>query len=247
MQNNARRVAALAAMAEAGVPVDVQELLLKNDALDKALDAASGVPSPTMKEMRDALLPFANWIEAREYKIVPKLDPEMTPEDMLPDDAVIVGGPIRHSEMVVVTARDFRRARSLLSAKEQDAKELGVRMSLPIALDFADNPRPYHTLQAPADSNGELYRALKTLAAAYRSAQVQDVAGWKPPQACDGKEQLAFEAWAVSQRYDMHEHPLHYIFMDPKTSAARLGWNAALQYVRDQFAASPAPNKGNAE
>ncbi|WP_199091588.1 hypothetical protein [Bosea sp. ASV33] len=34
----------------------------------------------------------------------------------------------------------------------------------------------------------------------------------------------------------MSEHPLHYIFMDPKTDAARMGWNAALQYVRDQFA-----------
>lgn len=73
------------------------------------------------------------------------------------------------------------------------------------------------------------------------------VAGWKPPQACDGKEQLAFEAWAVSQRYDMHEHPLHYIFMDPKTSAARMGWNAALKYVRDQFAASPTSSQGDAE
>jgi hypothetical protein len=41
-------------------------------------------------------------------------------------------------------------------------------MSLEVALDFADNPRPYHTLQAPADTNGELYRALAVLAAAYR-------------------------------------------------------------------------------
>lgn len=77
----------------------------------------------------------------------------------------------------------------------------------------------------------------------YAAPPAPAVADWQPPQACDGKEQLAFEAWAVSQRYDMHEHPLHYIFMDPKTSAARLGWNAALRYVRDQFVASPAPTK----
>lgn len=41
-------------------------------------------------------------------------------------------------------------------------------MSLVVALDFADNPRPYHSLMCPADSNGELYRALKVLASEYR-------------------------------------------------------------------------------
>jgi hypothetical protein len=43
-------------------------------------------------------------------------------------------------------------------------------MVLDVALDFADNPRPHHTLQAPADTNGELYSALAVLAAAYRAA-----------------------------------------------------------------------------
>lgn len=48
---------------------------------------------------------------------------------------------------------------------------------------------------------------------------------------CDG-EQYAFEAWAQSKHYDMHEHPLHYLFMDKQTNAARQGWKAALEYVR---------------
>lgn len=69
------------------------------------------------------------------------------------------------------------RILSALSAQVQDAEEINEEMSLVVALDFADNPRPYHTLQAPADTNGELYRALRTIAAAYRSAQVQDAAG----------------------------------------------------------------------
>jgi len=43
-------------------------------------------------------------------------------------------------------------------------------MSVEVALDFADNPRPYHTLQAPADTNGELYEALAVLASSYRAA-----------------------------------------------------------------------------
>lgn len=86
------------------------------------------------------------------------------------------------------------------------------------------------------------HEARKALSAL--TAQVQDVAGWEPPQACDGKEQIAFETWASGNRYDMHEHPLHYLFMDPKTNAARQGWNAALKYVRDQFAAAPAKQEG---
>ncbi|NTE68387.1 hypothetical protein G6M85_22595 [Agrobacterium tumefaciens] len=76
------------------------------------------------------------------------------------------------------------------------------------------------------------------------SAQVQDVAKWEPPQDCERKEELAFETWASSQHYDMHEHPLHYLFLDPKTDAARQGWKAALQYVRDDFAAAPARQNG---
>lgn len=44
-------------------------------------------------------------------------------------------------------------------------------------------------------------------------------------------EHLKFEEWATAERYDMHEHPLHYLFMDSKTNAARKGWKAALRYV----------------
>ncbi|NTG20041.1 hypothetical protein G6L00_06235 [Agrobacterium rhizogenes] len=50
------------------------------------------------------------------------------------------------------------------------------------------------------------------------------------PAICDGKEQYAFEAWAKSKGFDMHEHPLHYLFMDTKTDAARQAWKAAIQY-----------------
>lgn len=70
-----------------------------------------------------------------------------------------------------------------------------------------------------------------------------DVFGWTPPQACDGKEQLAFEAWASDQGYDMHEHPLHYLFMEERTNAARMGWNAALRYVHDQHALATTEGK----
>ncbi|MGN7099345.1 hypothetical protein [Brevundimonas diminuta] len=67
--------------------------------------------------------------------------------------------------------------------------------------------------------------------------------------ACNG-EQEHFETWAKMCRYDMSEHPLHYIFTDPKTNAARMGWKAALAYVHDAaepLSAAPAPEGGAVE
>lgn len=46
------------------------------------------------------------------------------------------------------------------------------------------------------------------------------------------REQAAFEAWAKERRYEMGQHPLHYLFTDKKTNAARQGWKAALAFVR---------------
>lgn len=51
------------------------------------------------------------------------------------------------------------------------------------------------------------------------------------PKRCDGKEQWAFEEWAKGEKYDMKTHPLHWLFLDAKTYAARQGWVAALNYV----------------
>lgn len=67
-------------------------------------------------------------------------------------------------------------------------------------------------------------------------APVSHVVGYELSQDSNHQEQRAFEAWASSHGYVMHEHPLHYLFMDPKTDAARQGWKAALQYARKQFA-----------
>lgn len=92
-------------------------------------------------------------------------------------------------------------ALAALSAQVQDAEEPTKEMSLAVALDFADNPRPYHTLQAPADTNGELYRALKTIAAAYRSAQVQDVAG------TETTTRFHIE-WIAGARPPVHPNPM---------------------------------------
>lgn len=53
---------------------------------------------------------------------------------------------------------------------------------------------------------------------------------------CDGIEQDAFEEWAASNGYDMHVHPLHWLFMNEKTDAARRGWKAGLTHAAERLA-----------
>lgn len=55
---------------------------------------------------------------------------------------------------------------------------------------------------------------------------------------CDGTEQDAFEEWAAKNRYDMHQHPLHWLFLDKRTSAARDGWRAGIKHSRDRILSS---------
>lgn len=64
------------------------------------------------------------------------------------------------------------------------------------------------------------------------------------PEVCDGKEQYAFEEWAKSNRMEMREHPIYFIFLDERTDAARKGWEAGIEYCRK--AALQTPAAGNA-
>jgi hypothetical protein len=64
---------------------------------------------------------------------------------------------------------------------------------------------------------------------------------------CDGIEQPAFEKWATTAGYDMHEHPMFYIFLDERTDAARMGWKAGIQHALDRAALPVAPIKDIAE
>ena len=52
------------------------------------------------------------------------------------------------------------------------------------------------------------------------------------PSVCDGKEQEAFEAFAISERHNMQTHPLHYLFLNGETNAARQAWKAAINYCQ---------------
>lgn len=82
------------------------------------------------------------------------------------------------------------------------------------------------------------------------NTQAESIAAWNRraslkgeavPSPCDGKEQEAFESWARGAGYDMAEHPLHWLFLNERTYAARQGWAAALEYANKIVTAPPAP------
>lgn len=50
-------------------------------------------------------------------------------------------------------------------------------------------------------------------------------------------EQRAFEAWASNARFDMSMHPMHYLFLNNHTSAAREGWKAGMKHAREALRA----------
>lgn len=52
------------------------------------------------------------------------------------------------------------------------------------------------------------------------------------PKSNDGAEQIVFESWACREGYDMTKHPLHWLFLNPKTYAARQGWKAGIEHCR---------------
>ncbi len=85
-----------------------------------------------------------------------------------------------------------------------------------------------------------IVKAVNALRAGTAQAEVQaQPVEW--PATCDGHEQEAWEAWAKSERHDMSEHPLHYLFLNERTNAARQGWKAGLVYAVAQMQQRPLP------
>ena len=79
---------------------------------------------------------------------------------------------------------------------------------------------------------------------AHPPADAAAVAGeGKWPATCDGIEQDAFEAWAKGERFVMDTHPIHWLFLNSETNAARKGWKAGLVHAAERCAAlsHPAP------
>ncbi|MCJ2084198.1 hypothetical protein [Methylobacterium sp. J-090] len=87
-------------------------------------------------------------------------------------------------------------------------------------------------------------------AEAYLTWREGQHAGAHPEEAltpCLDEEIEAWETWAKDQKFDMEEHPLHYLFMDAKTAAARHGWKAGLAFARRTVQGEQTSNKGAME
>lgn len=120
-------------------------------------------------------------------------------------------------------------------------KDAGKEMSLVVALDFADNPRPYHTLQAPADTNGELYRALAVLAKAYRTPARTNVGsdGLSDQDRKDMEADLAAYAERAARTWtDDDDESLRRVL-----EALERIENGVTVYAHDNLLKSPLPRK----
>lgn len=58
-------------------------------------------------------------------------------------------------------------------------------------------------------------------------------------QEAEHTEASAFEEWASRENYDMTTHPLHWLFLNERTYAARQGWKAALNFAAPQAKSAP--------
>jgi hypothetical protein len=116
-------------------------------------------------------------------------------------------------------------------------------MSNKVLIKLADEIANYHWDVGDREKAAEFATRLRGEAAQGE----QEAAAAATVSVCDGKEQDAFEEWAEAEKYVMNTHPLHWLFLDPKTYAARQGWKAAIEYVnaRSQPAA-PTPVAGDA-
>ena len=63
------------------------------------------------------------------------------------------------------------------------------------------------------------------------------------PTISDGKEQDAFRAWATTQGLDTNWHSEQQLFLNPRATAAREGWKAAIVYCRKQALQSKVAEK----
>lgn len=126
--------------------------------------------------------------------------------------------------------RELERARDV-QPKAENPKGLSPQGASPIAESEAPRPAPdprlaaagtpapggIATMPAPASLSPTPPDLIQAAREALEPSSAREIAAW--------------EEWATAQRYDMHEHPLHYLFMDAKTNAARQGWKAGVSFA----------------
>lgn len=117
-----------------------------------------------------------------------------------------------------------------LTALNKAVDKIREHLGLPSIRDL--NP-DIAAMQDAAEANKDAIRALTPTPDRIGKDAVREAL----PQRCDGIEQPAFEEWAKAQGFDMTEHPLHYLFLDARTDAARQAWCAGIKHASDRIAA----------
>jgi hypothetical protein len=139
------------------------------------------------------------------------------------------------------SSADSAAALRLLAAEDERQSKLHELLETireQIRLEVAPEHRPeglFKNIQDAVYAMRGRTRLMDDAAITHVLTEPQSAPKLEALESCKG-EQLKFEEWAAAEKYDMHEHPLHYLFMDDKTNAARQGWKAALRYATTAIA-----------
>lgn len=145
---------------------------------------------------------------------------------------VLVRYPQKPNADFCLTDDDLDEVIAMVRRRKGEAPPQTNLQSKPLRISDAENA------EAGAKAVSDLIDNLDA-AAIPQQDHVMPIAPWR--------EQSAFEAWAKENRYEMHQHPLHYLFMDKQTNAARQGWKAALQFTRETQQSSPETSSKEAD
>ena len=132
-----------------------------------------------------------------------------------------------------------RQRASQLVRSQTEEEAIGEAFALLQELIDAPEPEPFGYFKAEPFGWTDCSETDEGAIALYTAPPAPSV-----PDVCDGKEQDAFIAWANDERYDMSCHPLHFLFLNERTNAARQGWKAAIRYCRESMLAAAAEKGG---
>jgi hypothetical protein len=88
--------------------------------------------------------------------------------------------------------------------------------------------------------------ALKSSSDELKFLAFEELKGKEPIKGLEA-DPSAFVRWAEKAGYDMTCHPLHFLFLDQKTNAARMGWKAAVEHYNPQPAQPKAEKQEQGE
>ena len=98
-----------------------------------------------------------------------------------------------------------------------------------------EQPAMMQPVEPGTGASGEVYVVVQPNHTEQHLEMVAQPAQQEPNIPGLAADPSAFVRWAEKNGYDMTAHPLHFLFLNEKTAAARAGWKAAHEhYIRPQ-------------